>query len=181
MRRPSASTACSRCTAARTSTWAWKAYSSFTDNGASHILHHPLPLRPPRHYPAVAGHQFRIVLWPKEGRQGASRPVPEPQAGIHGRRRRLAGVRAGPAGSRMAREDEYRPRDSSFNVRRAVEEWVRSGRVLIGLRGQRGNARSLGRACRGDTVRVRLRLSSRGGCAQGRGGDRGACALPRSN
>ena len=87
----------------------------FIENGASHILHHPLPL---------------IINFVSFTRQGALDRFPNLKLGfMEGGAGWLAFVL-----DRMAREDEYRPRDSSFNV----EEWVRSGRVLIGCEGSEG-------------------------------------------
>ena len=87
----------------------------FIDNGASHILHHPLPL---------------IINFVSFFRQGAIDRFPN---------LRLAFMEGG-AGwvafvlDRIEREDEYRPRESDLDAK----EWLRSGRVLIGCEGSEG-------------------------------------------
>jgi predicted TIM-barrel fold metal-dependent hydrolase len=87
----------------------------FTDNGASHILHHPLPL---------------IINFVSFFRQGALDRFPNLRLGFM----------EGGAGwaafvlDRMAREDEYRPRESSLDP----VKWLQSGRVLIGCEGSEG-------------------------------------------
>ncbi len=84
----------------------------FTDNGASHMLHHPLPL---------------IINFVSYFRQGVADNYPDVRIGfMEGGAGWLAFVL-----DRIAREDEYRPRDSSVNV----VEWLQSGRVLIGCEG----------------------------------------------
>ena len=84
----------------------------FTDNGASHMLHHPLPL---------------IINFVSYFRQGVVDRYPGLRIGfMEGGAGWLAFVL-----DRIAREDEYRPRESTVDV----IEWLQSGRVLIGCEG----------------------------------------------
>jgi len=87
----------------------------FIDNGASHILHHPLPL---------------IINFVSFFRQGAIDRFPDLKLGfMEGGAGWLAFVL-----DRIAREDEYRPRASGLDA----EAWVKSGNVLIGCEGSEG-------------------------------------------
>ena len=84
----------------------------FTDNGASHMLHHPLPL---------------IINFVSYFRQGVADRYPNLRIGfMEGGAGWLAFVL-----DRIAREDEYRPRDSKVDA----IEWLQSGRVLVGCEG----------------------------------------------
>ena len=84
----------------------------FTDNGASHMLHHPLPL---------------IINFVSYFRQGVADRYPDLRIGfMEGGAGWLAFVL-----DRIAREDEYRPRESTVDA----VEWLRSGRVLVGCEG----------------------------------------------
>ncbi len=87
----------------------------FIDNGASHILHHPLPL---------------IINFVSFFRQGALDRFPNLRLGfMEGGAGWVAFVL-----DRLAREDEYRPRESSLDA----VKWLQSGRVLIGCEGSEG-------------------------------------------
>jgi hypothetical protein len=84
----------------------------FTDNGASHMLHHPLPL---------------IINFVSYFRQGVADRFPNLRLGfMEGGAGWLAFVL-----DRIAREDEYRPRASRLDV----VEWLQSGRILVGCEG----------------------------------------------
>jgi predicted TIM-barrel fold metal-dependent hydrolase len=87
----------------------------FTHNGASHILHHPLPLMI----------NFVSFFW-----QGALDRFPNLRlAFMEGGSGWLASIL-----DRIQREEHYRPRDSRLQV----VPWLQSGRVLIGCEGSEG-------------------------------------------
>ena len=87
----------------------------FTENGASHALHHPLPL---------------IINFVAFVRQGALDRFPNLRLGfMEGGAGWIAFVL-----DRLAREDEYRPRDSDIDP----VKWLQSGRVLVGCEGSEG-------------------------------------------